>query len=116
MSVFALQSPTFQPAMRVISAITNANPAQVTTSFNHNYGTGEIVKIFWQLGDDDFGMRQINGQLGTITVTGPTTFTINIDSTSYNAFSIPGSAKQNAMVLPVGEVNSTLQFATNNVL
>ena len=33
----ATEDPTYQPAMRVIQAITQANPAIVTTTFDHDY-------------------------------------------------------------------------------
>jgi len=114
---YANPLPTFQRAMRVISAITKANPAAVTTTFAHQYATGDIVRIDVPLG---FGMQQINQQTGTITVTGSTTFTITIDTTSYDAFVVPsfpvGQAHQDAQVVPVGEINANLQSATQNVL
>ncbi len=112
--VVNIASPTYQPAMRVISSITQANPAVVTTSIDHDYGTGEIVRFFFP--EPIFGMKQINGKRGRITVTGTTTFEVAIDTTHFDAFSIPAGNRQWPQVLPVGEVNSTLRFATKNVL
>lgn len=111
-AIFAIENPTYQPAMRIISAITRANPAAVTTTFDHNYGSGEIVRLNIPVG---FGMQQANQLVGTITVTGDTTFTINIDSTFFDSFADPGG-KQEAQVTPIGEINELLRFATNNVL
>ena len=109
-------SPTFQPAMRIISSITQANPAVITTSIDHDYITGEIVRIIIPNG---FGMDQINNLTGTITITGDTTFSIAIDSLLFDTFAAPNplpSAYTCAQVIPVGEIGSTLAGATQNVL
>lgn len=113
MPILAIESPTFQPSMRIVTAITRANPAAVTTSFAHDYITGMIVRLYIPNG---FGMLQANLQQGTITVTGSTTFTIDIDTAQYDAFSVPGGNVQYAQVAPIGEVNSLLRAATQNVL
>ena len=42
---FSNSTPTFQPTLRIISAITNENPAKVTTTLAHDYITGEIVRL-----------------------------------------------------------------------
>jgi len=116
MAILAIENPTFQRAMRIISDITNANPAAVTTTFAHQYETGDIVRIDIPLG---YGMSTLNGQIGTITVTGPTTFTLDIDTTHYDPFEAPADypeSYQYAQVVPVGEANSKLTSATQNVL
>ncbi len=66
---FAYPNPIFQPAMRLIAAITNANPAVVTTTFAHLYLTGLIVRLDLP---PAVGMPQANGMTGTITVLSPT--------------------------------------------
>ncbi len=115
---YANPNPIFQPAMRLIAAITQSSPAVVTTTFAHQYLTGTIVRLDIPPAD---GMQQINGNTYPILVTGPTTFTIPEDTTHFDAFAIPVApipAYTNtcAMVIPVGEVNSTLAAATVNVL
>lgn len=82
MAILAIASPTFQPAMRIISAITNASPATVTTTFDHDYVSGTVVRLHIPTG---FGMYQANKLQGEITVTGTTTFTIDIDTTDFDA-------------------------------
>lgn len=113
---YADPNPDYFPAMRLISAITNANPAAVTTTFAHGYGTGMVVRIVVPEAD---GMQQINGLTGTITVTGGTTFEIDIDTTHFDIFSIPNPVRPHvdicAMVIPIGEINSTLQYAAKNL-
>lgn len=121
----ALQFPTFQPAMRVITEITNSFPVVVTTSFEHQYQTGLIVRLIIPEG---FGMTVINKFKGDITVISPTQFTMNLDTTNLEPFTIPpyvvvngfyfvaGGQAGPAMSVPVGEVNSLLTESTQNVL
>ena len=117
------QNPTFQPAMRVISAITNATMAQITTTYDHQYSDGLIVRIDVPQAD---GMFQINQQYGPIVVTSPTTFLIGIDTTLYDAFVIPedplypglppAGVQVCAFAVPIGQSNDMLTQATRNVL
>ena len=114
----AIVNPTFQRAMRLITAITNTNPAQVTTSFPHNYGSGDIVRLHVP---HYFKMHRADKLVGEIIVTGPTTFTINIDTTGFNPFVAPAAPEpwyieKYACVTPVGEIAANLSGATRNVL
>lgn len=114
---YANPNPIYQPAMRLIAAITNDNPAQVTTTFAHQYKNGLIVRLDIP---PACGMQQASGMQGAILVTSDTTFTIAIDTTQMDAFAIPGSPSPQtdicAQVVPVGEVNETLINAVQNVL
>lgn len=114
---YADPSPTYQPAMRLITDITNAVNAEVTTSFAHDYLSGLVVRIIVPEG---YGMVQINQLVGTITVTGDDTFTIDIDTTQFDPFVIPGSIpyyfSSYPQTTPIGEQNSILYQATRNVL
>jgi len=116
-SCYANPDPTFQRAMRLVNDITNANQAVVTTTFAHDYETGDIVRLMVPAA---YGMNQINQLKGTVTVTGETTFSINIDSTQFDAFTTPPDpsplVRSCAHVVPVGEINSKLTSATQNVL
>lgn len=121
--VYANPFPTFQPAYRLVTAITNALVPTVTTSFAHQYKTGLIVRFYIPTA---CGMQQLVRPLNfifpvyTITVTSPTTFTIPIDTTNFDQFLIPVSTNPHidigAQVVPVGEDSSILTEATNNVL
>lgn len=117
MAILAQEHPTFQSAMRIIASITKSNPAIVTTTFAHNYLTGEILRLNIPLG---FGMQQADQLTGAITVTSPTTFTIDIDTTHFDPYVIPapnpGHFYTPGQVTPVAEVNSLLRAATQNVL
>lgn len=112
-SCYSNPSPVFQPAMRIIADITRSDPAVVTTTIDHDYITGEIVRLDIPLG---FGMQQINQQTGTIAVLTPTTFSIDINTLYFDAFTTPMNQQQCAQVVPIGEVNSILKAATVNVL
>lgn len=116
MAILAIAQPIYQPAMRIINSITQANNAVVTTSFAHDYRSGDIVRIIIPSG---YGMTQLNDQQSEITVTGDTTFTLNIDTSDYDAFVVPATfplSYQHAQVVPIGEINSTLLSAVKNVL
>jgi len=108
----AVLTPVFQPAMRVVTAITNANPALVTTSFANNFESTDIVQFYMPLG---FGMQQINGLMGHVTVVSPTTFSVNINTLNFDVFSDPSNG-QFAQVIPIAESNSTIYGATANTL
>lgn len=120
MAILALENPTYQPAMRIISTITQANPAVITTTFDHDYLTGEIVRLYIPRG---WGMRQANGLKGTVTVTGDDTFEVDIDTTDFDAYvfiadptAIPGHYYTPGHVVPIGELSGQLDAATKNVL
>jgi hypothetical protein len=116
-SCFAVPFPVFQPAMRLIAAITTANPALVTTTFAHQYISGCIIRLDIPVA---CGMQQINQLFGPIAVTSSTTFTIPIDSTNFTPFALPidplPQVNTCAMTIPIGEINSSLLSATQNVL
>lgn len=106
---YAVEKPMFQPAMRIVTAITNASIAQVTTSFAHQYATGLIIRLVIPLAN---GMQNINGIEYPITVTSPTTFTIPVSTILFQPFTNVECAK----VVPTGEINSLLTQATRNTL
>jgi len=114
---YADPDPIFQPAMRLIASITNSNPAIVTTTFANQYETGLIVRLELPKA---VGMQQADRLQGTVTVIDDTSFYLDIDTTFFDAFSIPISPgpfdNTCAQVIPVGEVNETLYLATRNVL
>jgi len=96
------------PKKRVISAISQANPAIVRTLVDHGYTTGQTVRMNIPSTN---GMTQLNGQLVTVTNVDAATFTINVNTTGYTAFNFPLPAISPytpAQVIPVGETaNST---------
>lgn len=119
----AQQKPEFQPAMRQIASITQSNPVVITTTFNHNYFTGDIVRINIPYsaaipGNSvaNFGMSEINQLYAPITVTGNTTFTMPIDGTHFEPFSIPVGSLQFPQCTNIGEVAKNIWGAEYNTL
>ena len=123
---FAQQNTVYAPAYRDILSISNSFPASVVTTFNginpgsHGYQTGLIVRIDIPR---FFGMEPpatMNGTQGTITVTSPTSFTINLDTTNWGVFVIPtlnpGHSGTPAQVVPIGQVTAPVTQSFINVL
>lgn len=113
MPIYALPYPVFKPATRIISAITNDFPAVVTTTFDHGYIDGLIVRLIIPIG---YGMQAANKLFGSITVTSPTEFKIDIDTRPFDPFVIPSVQKQQAQSVPFAEDNDILAGAVQNVL
>jgi hypothetical protein len=116
MAIRAQPFPVYQPAMRIISNITNEFPAVVTTTFSHQYISGTIIRLVIPLG---YGMTQANQLFGEIVVTGATTFSIPIDTTTFDPFITPSTFPENTQYpqsIPFAENNGMLKAATQNVL
>lgn len=79
--------PTF-----IVSDITKANPASITTSTAHGLTTGDVVILEGLYETTTTGMPQINGIPFTVTVTGATTFTIPWNTNQSNYTVISGAA------------------------
>jgi hypothetical protein len=91
------------PQSRTITSITQANPAVVTTSGNHGYLSGLVCRIFFPFPyANSFGMYQINGLSSVINVLSPTTFSMAINSLSFDPF-VVGTALETPQVLPIGQ-------------
>jgi len=124
-NVGAQTSPEFQPAMRQVTNITQSNPVTVTTSFAHNYFTGDIVRIVIPtdirvnggvINSVVLGMPEINQKYAPITVTGASTFTMPINSTNFSAFNVPANALQFPQCVSIGELNGNIWGAEYNTL
>jgi hypothetical protein len=109
-------NPRFGPAVNLITAITNANPAQVTTQTVNNYVNQMVVKLYVP---PACGMDGVSGLQGAITVVDPYNFLIDIDTTMFTAFAIPGSPNPRADIcaqtIPVGDVSNTFQGVVHNL-
>lgn len=73
----------FHPKKRVISNITQFNPAVVTTLVDHAFTTGQQVRLKVPASS---GMIGLDGKLVTVTVINDSTFSIGINTTAYDAF------------------------------
>ncbi len=110
-------TPTYGPVTNVVTAITKAASAAVTTLNNHGYVDGTIVRFDIPAA---CGMPQIDQLTSPLVVTGATTFTTLIDSTKFDTFAVPTSPNPHvnicSLCVPVGELSSTLKAAVQNLL
>lgn len=91
-----------------ISAITNANPGQVTSA-NHGLTSGMRV-TFSGVG----GMTQLNGNTYTVTVINANNFTIGVDTTAFGVYTAGGVwvNQPNAEIAPGSVVITIATLAT----
>lgn len=113
MPIYALNTPVYEPAMRQVIAISQAELASVTTSFPHTYVDGTIVRFYIP---ESWGMPQMNQQFGAIIVTGPATFLVSIDTRTFEPFIVPLIQIEIAQVVPIGSQPYTYEPALHNVL
>jgi hypothetical protein len=93
----------YYPRKRVIANITAAYPAVVTTLVDHGYTTGQSVRFSVPA---DEGMVELDNVQATVTVINAGTFSINVDTSAFTAFTFPLAANvpcNYAIVKPVGE-------------
>jgi hypothetical protein len=115
----------FSPDRIAISNISNANPAVVTTSTNHNLTTGQVVRLHVPIG---YGMTALNQVQAIITVLTPTTFSlqetqvpvaVNINTLPFDAFITVSNPRNTAEVIPMGAGPTPIQTVSweqqNNV-
>lgn len=113
--------PTYQPAVRIISAITQANPAVVTTTFagsqvngGNQYKTGTVIRLDIP---NTYGMIEANTLFAPITVINSSNFSITIDTTHFTPFVVPSVQKQYAQCIPIADSDdNTFPAAVTNVL
>lgn len=111
-------NPIFYPRVRNITSITSSGVnSVVVTSVTHGYQVG--MKVLFAI-PKIFGMVEMNTLEATIIAVDNTvtvnSFTVNIDSSAFSAFTFPASASQPftpAQVIPDGEDTA---FAANNNL
>lgn len=89
-------SADFEPERKVVTAITNANPAVVTAA-THAYTTADIVRVNVPV---NYGMRLPPDEV-EITVINANSFSINADTSLLDAFVNPGGTITVAEVLPI---------------
>jgi hypothetical protein len=90
-------------AAKTLTAITAASSA-VCTSSAHGLTAGMVV-VFASVS----GMTEINGNVGLITAADTNTFTVNINSAAYTAYTSGGTATAQTMTL----IENVLDFQRN---
>lgn len=109
------------PNSLVITAITKANPMVVTTTLVNTapnprvntYKTGMNVKLYVPR---PYGMYQANGLIGTIIALNGNDFTLSLDSSLFDTFSVPITVVESpASLSPFGSRNLEYDNTTNAV-
>lgn len=98
----------FYPRRRFVTNITAAVTPTVSTSVEHSYAPGQLVRFsIPKLATGAAGMTQLDGLTATIlSVTDAYNFVINVDTSAFTAFVWPTIAQQPSsfpIVVPVGE-------------
>ena len=109
-------APNYIPLNVEISNITRAVSATVTTSSDHYYVVGQLVRFHVPR---PYGMIELNNQLGyVLTVPTSTTFTVDINTLQFTAFipspTYPGNMA--AQVSAVGDENNASRTTNSNGL
>lgn len=78
----------WQPQSCLITNISQAANAVITTSVNHGYVAGQLVYLAV---NPQFGMAQANGKIALIKSVTANTMTVDLDTTSFNAFAFPAT-------------------------
>ncbi len=87
----------FEPKRYILTNITNSKNAVCTTSENHDYVIGQTVNIRCP---KDYGMV-IDYEDAKITAITEDTFTCDLNTLDRDTFSVPGTTKTEAQVVPV---------------
>lgn len=99
-----IQPQYYQPNVFFISAISLGFVTTVTTTVNHNYSIGQLVRLLIPNG---FGSRQLNEMLGNVTSI-PATNQVTLDLNSSNAdpFITNAAIFTQPQIVAVGDVNT----------
>ena len=96
--------PLFYPRRFILINVSKAANAVITTNIPHGYKVGQLVRFSVPAVS---GMIQLDGLTGSIvSITSPTIFVVNIDSSAFTTFTFPTVAQQPSLypeVVPVGE-------------
>lgn len=107
------------PSSLNITAITQASPMVISVAIGNaateanTYIVGMAIKLFVP---QTYGMYQANNLVGTITAINGQNFTLNIDSSLFDAFVAPsGNVLQPATIAPAGSRNLQYNNFTGDV-
>lgn len=102
---FLAPSPVIPMAL-LITAITQSMPMVITAILGadqvNNYVVGQLINLFIPA---DYGMQQANGLQPQITAINGLQFTVNVDSSNFDAFTSPTGNQQPASFSPAGSRN-----------
>lgn len=98
------------PAESTISTITQGYPCIISTTSAHGYMDGLVVQVLFPFtGSNNFGMMQINGLSGPVSVLTPTSFSLPINTVQFDPFNAGSSAVTNISQASQAVVTVTTQ-------
>lgn len=105
------------PSSLQINSITKGYPAVVSISVNtdteeNTLQAGQLVTLFIPFG---YGMQQANGNTYEILSVSGNDITLNLNSYSFDAFSVPSSGEKPATMTPSGSRNLQFDNTTRQV-
>jgi len=111
-SFYKTPPANFKPKRREISALTNAENAEVTTTEDHEYEVGQLVRMHVS---KNYGMTLEGVGATVLTVPSTTTFTINTDTRDLESFVIPTAppAFTQAHVVPITGIEDNVATRGN---
>ena len=97
----------FTPKRRLVSDVTVAINPTVTTTEDHGYEVGQLVRMHVE---EQYGMWLDGVETQVLTVPSTTTFTCDLDTSRQAAFSAPSSPSRwtEAHVVPVTGINDNV--------
>ena len=99
----AINAQYYAPSKFFISAIALGQTTTITTTVNHNYSLGQLVRLIIPRFN---GTIQLNEQSGyVIAIPNPNEVILNIDSTFYALFQTSTYPTQ-PQIIPIGDVNT----------
>lgn len=110
-----IEPQNFKPSRFVISAISLGQQTTITTSVNHNYVIGQLVRI---LIPPTYGTIQLNEQSGYVSsIPAANEVVVQIDSSKYSSFiASPTFGTTKPEILAIGDVNTGLISSTGRSL
>jgi hypothetical protein len=94
----------FQPSLFYITAIVLGFTTTVTTSVNHNYVVGQLVRLLIPNG---FGSRQLNEVLGFVTsIPAPNQVILDINSSQADPFIVNPALRTQPQIVAIGDINA----------
>lgn len=98
-----IESQNYEPSRFVISGVSLGATTTVTTSVNHNYVIGQLVRLIIP---PSFGCRQLNEKTGfVISIPASNQVVLDIYSKGGDAY-VASSATTVAQILGIGDVNN----------
>jgi len=112
-----IQPQFYQPSEFNIASIVNGQTTLVTTTVDHNYVIGQLIRL---LVPQTYGARQFNNITANVTtIPNPNQVLLALDSTSFDLFvANPTSGTTQPQILALGDLNTgpiNSQGRSNNI-